>query len=515
MSSKNRKMIGYEDISNDPDLKEAAAELLRRFPDGTVSDLLNVFFSNKDGVPRDVFDYFCASDFFSLFIDDAAEIVRKLIDFKAERGWYELIEDVCRNQKSVALYCKEIYHCFTQNYSIGETKNLYEASEKPGDMSSAKKKNKQDVKSPMINRRKDDRSKNQNTDPGLPACYEKLNQNYADLNNNFQNLSKEYHDFGAYLSLLMEDNQKIRAAHLECQMKLDAEREKNAVLDAKLKEQEGFVDELKTLLQQLKEKEKPKELLGSLFPNDKIELMIGKSDQIMEMISQLSAALQARVLDNTESVYSEEDLNFVPDLTEELYDLQSGNELSAAEQFEPKTEFSNDDFSDYEAEFGMPDEETLNQINGNSSDAETILYDPEKDDDLSMNDEVEDNLSHGVLDAEGDEQTISPDPSEKIEIKDHYQEVKKKASVFTSLVRNFEKRRFEKKNYTEQKNLLFKKMRENSFEADRIGVVRQIIDAGGALPTLYTLVENNPDVDALNGYLAVMKKDMTRAATGA
>ena len=45
--------------------------------------------------------------------------------------------------------------------------------------------------------------------------------------------------------------------------------------------------------------------------------------------------------------------------------------------------------------------------------------------------------------------------------------------------------------------------------------LRQIIDAGGSLPTLYTLVEKNPDVDALNGYLAVMKKDMTRAAAGA
>lgn len=525
MSSNNREMIGYEDISNDPDLKEAAAELLRRFPDGTVSDLLNVFFSNKEGVPRDVFDYFCSSDFFPLFVDDAAEIVRKLIDFKAERGWYELIKDVCRNQKSVALYCKEIYHCFTQNYSIGETKNLYEASEKPGDMSLARKKNKQDAKSPTINRRKDDRSKNQNTDPGLSACYEKLNQNYADLNNNFQNLSKEYHDFGAYLSLLMEDNQKIRAAHFECQMELNAEREKNAVLEAKLKKQEGIVDELKPLLQQLKEKEDPEERLESLFPTDKIELMIEKSDQIMEMISQLSAAPQARPLDYTKSVDSEEDpitdddLNFVPDLTEEeLYALQSGNELAATEQFEPETGFSDDDFSDYEAEFGMPDEETLNQINGNSSDSsdiETVLYDPENDEDLSMIGEVENTLSHGVPDAEGDEQTISLDPSEMIEIKDHYQEVKKKASVFASLVRNFEKRKFERKNFTEQKNLLFKKMREYSFEADRIGVVRQIIDAGGSLSTLYTLVENNPDVDALNGYLAVMKKDMTRAAAGA
>lgn len=58
-------------------------------------------------------------------------------------------------------------------------------------------------------------------------------------------------------------------------------------------------------------------------------------------------------------------------------------------------------------------------------------------------------------------------------------------------------------------------MREYSFEADRIGIVRQIMDAGGSLPALYTLVENNPDVDALNGYLAVMKKDMIRAAVGA
>lgn len=522
MSSNNREMIGYENISNDPDLKKAAEELLRRFPDGTVSDLLTVFFSNKDGVPRDVFDYFCASDFFPLFVDDAAEIVRKLIDFKAERGWYELVENVCRNQKSVALYCKEIYYCFAQNYSIGEAKNLYEASEKPGDMSSARRKNKQDAKATTINRRKDDRVKNQNTDPGLFACYEKLNQNYADLNNNFQNLSKEYHDFGSYLSLLMEDNQKIRAAHFECQRELDAEKEKKAVLEAKLKEQEGFVDELKTLLQQLKEKEYSEERLELLFPTDKIELMIEKSDQIIEMISQLSDTPQARPLDYTESVYSEEnpitddDLNFVPDLTEEkLYALQSGNELSAAERFEPEKKFSNDDFSDYEDEFGMPDEVTLKQINGNSSDIETVLYDPEKDDDLSMNDEVEDNLSHGVLDAEGDEQTISLDPSEKIEIKDHYQEVKKKASVFTSLVRNFEKRKFERKNFTEQKNLLFKKMREYSFEADRIDVVRQIIDAGGSLSTLYTLVENNPDVNALNGYLAVMKKDMTRAVARA
>lgn len=530
MSSDNKEMIGYKEISNDPDLQEAAAELLRRFPDGTVSDLLNVFFSNKDGVPRDVFDYFCASDFFPLFVDDAAEIVRKLIDFKAERGWYELIEDVCRNQKSVALYCKEIYHCFTQNYSISETKSLYEASEKPGDMSSARRKNKQDAKAISINKRKDDRQKKQNTNPDFSAYYEKLNQNYVDLNNNVQNLSKEYHGFGAYLALLMEDNQKIRAAHFECQMELDAEKEKNAVLEARLKEQEGIVAELKTLLQQqFEKKEEPAERPELTFPTDKIELMIEKSDQIMEMISQLSAAPPARPLDDTESVGSEEDpitddeLNFVPDLTEEeLYALQSGNELSAAEQIEPETGFSDDDFSDYEAEFGIPDEETLNAINGNASDAETILFDPDEletdtqaENTLSVDNDAEELLSHGIPDSEGDEPTISLDLSEQIEIKDHYQEVKKKASVFTSLVRNFEKRKFEKKSFMEQKNLLFKKMREYSFEADRIGIVRQIIDAGGSLPTLYTLVEKNPDMDALNGYLAMMKKDMTRAAAGA
>lgn len=473
MGNTNKEMIGYEEISNDPDLQEAAAGLLRRFSNGAVSDLLNVFFSNKDGVPRDVFDYFCASDFFPLFVDEAAEIVRKLIDFKAERGWYELIEDVCRNQKSVALYCKEIYHCFTQNYSIGETKSLYEASEKPGDMSTARRKNKQDAKATAINKRKDDRTKNQNTDSGLSACYEKLNQNYAELNGCFQNLSKEYHGFGSYLSLLMEDNKKIRAAHFECQMELDAEKEKNAVLEARIREQEGVVAELKTLLQQF-------------------ELMIEKSDQIMEMVSQLSATPPAQSLDDAERVDSEEDPITDDDLNFAL------------------------DFN-YEAEFGMPDEETLNQINGNasSSDAETVLYDPEVDGDLSVDEAVEDNLPHGVPDAEGDEQTISPDPSEKVEIKDHYQEVKKKASVFTSLTRKFEKRKFERKNFTEQKNFLFKKMREYSFETDRIGVVRQIIDAGGSLPALYTLVENNPDIDALNGYLAVMKKDMTRAAAGA
>lgn len=497
MSSDNREMIGYEEISNDPDLQEAAAELLRRFPDGTVSDLLNVFFSNKDGVPRDVFNYFCASDFFPLFVDDAAEIVRKLIDFKAGRGWYELIEDVCRNQRNVALYCKEIYHCFTQNCSIGETKRLYEASEKPSDMSTARRKNRKDAKATTINRRKEDCSKNQNADSGLLDCFEKLNQNYAELNGYFQNLNKEYHGFGSYLALLMEDNKKIRAAHFECQMELDAEKEKNAVLEARIKEQEGVVAEQKTLLQHF-------------------ELMIAKSDQIMEMISQLSAVPPS--LDDTERVDSEEDLitdddlNFVPDFTQEdLNAVQSGNE----EQFEHEIGFSNGDFSDYEGEFGIPDEETLNLINDHSSDAETILYDPQMDGDLSMDEAAEDNSPHGVPDAEGDEQIISLDPSKTIEIKDHYPEVEKKANVFTSLVRNFEKRKFERKNFTDQKNLLFKKMCEYSFETDRIGVVRQIIDAGGSLPALYSLVENNPDVDALNGYLAVMKKDMTRAAAGA
>lgn len=523
MSSENREMIGYKEISNDPDLKKTVAELLQRFPDGTVSDLLNVFFSNKDGVPRDVFDYFCTSDFFSLFVDEAAEIVRKLIDFKAERGWYELIEDVCRNQKSVALYCKEIYQCFTQNYNFSETKSLYDASEKPGDMSSARRKNKQDEKATTINKRKTEHSKNQHTDPGLLSCYEKLTQNYADLNSSFQNLSKEYHGFGSYLALLIEDNQKIRAAHLECQMELDAEKEKNAILEARIKEKDGVTDELKMLLQQLKEKEKPAERPESLFPTDQIDRLIEKSDQLVELLNQFSAAPSVRTLPDTKSADSEEDpitdedLNFMPELTkEELYALQSDNELSETNQFEHEAEeFLNGDLSDYESEFGMPDEETINQINGNTSDVETILYDPEKDDELSMNDEVEDSLSHGIMDANGDEQTISLDPAEKIEIKDHYQEVNKKANAFTSLVRNFEKRRFERKNLAEQKNLLFKKMREYSFEADRIGIVRQIIDAGGSLPTLYTLVENNPDVDVLNGYLAVMKKDMTRVAAGA
>lgn len=53
--SDNKEMIGYEEISNDPDLQEAAAGLLHRFPNGAVSDLLNVFFSNKDGdVVKDI-----------------------------------------------------------------------------------------------------------------------------------------------------------------------------------------------------------------------------------------------------------------------------------------------------------------------------------------------------------------------------------------------------------------------------------------------------------------------------
>lgn len=67
----------------------------------------------------------------------------------------------------------------------------------------------------------------------------------------------------------------------------------------------------------------------------------------------------------------------------------------------------------------------------------------------------------------------------------------------------------------EQRNLLFQKMREYSFEADRIDIVRKIIDSGGALPALYTLVENNPDADTLIGYLAVTKRDMERAAASA
>lgn len=525
MSSDNREMIGYEEISNDPKLQEAAAELLRRFPDGTVSDLLNVFFSNKEGVPKDVFDYFCMSDFFPLFVEDAAEIVRKLIDFNAERGWYELIADVCRNQKSVALYCKEIYHCFTQHYGVYETRILYEASEKPGDMSSARRKNKQDSKSMTINKKKEDRSqKQQPVNPDFSAYYEKLNKNYMDLNNSFQNLNKEYHDFGAYLALLMQDNQKIRTAHLDCQRELNVEKAKNAVLEARIKEQESMAAELKTLLQQLKEKEDPEELLESRFPTNKIELMIEKSDQIMDMITQLSAAQSAQSLEYTERMDLEEDLimnedlNLMPDLTEEeLYALQPEIELSTSEQLETETEFQSDDLSDYEPEFGIPDEETLNAINGNSSDVETILFDPDEpeadaqaENIFSMDNDAEEFLSHGIPDAEGDEPTISLDLSEQIKIKDHYQDVKKKASVFTSLVRNFEKRKFEKKNFTEQKNLLFKKMREYSFEADRIGIVRQIIDAGGSLPNLYTLVEKNPDLDALNGYLAMMKKDMTR-----
>lgn len=419
MSSENRKMIGYEEISNNSDLQDAVTNLLCQFPNGTVSDLLHIFFSNKDGVPKDVLDYFCESDFFSLFVDDAAEIVRKLIDFKAERGWYELIGDVCRNQKSVALYCKEIYHCFTQNYSISETKKLYKISEKPSDISTARRKNKQDTKVTTINKQKGDHSNKQYSDPDpeFLACYEKLNQNYADLNDKFQNLSKEYHGFGSYLALLMEDNKKIRAAHFECQMELAAEKQRNAVLQTRIREQEGIKAELQTLLQQLRKEEETPQRLDSLFSADKVELMIEKSNQIIEMISQLSTVPQsldeAEQVDLEEDFITDEDLDFVPDLTEEeLNALQSSNELSVAEQFELATGFTDNDFGEYEDEFGMPDENTLNELSGTLPDVETILFDPEKGDDLSMGDEVKEQLVHGVADTEDDGQTVSLDLSE-------------------------------------------------------------------------------------------------------
>ena len=533
MSDDNRVMIGYEEICTDQDLHQKAKNLIARFPEGSgqVADILKNFFtvSNDTGVPRDVFDYFCTSDFFSLFVDEASEVVRKLVDFNAELGWYKLVEDVFRNQKSVAPYCKEIYRCFTQNYSVDESRGLYEASEKPSDMMSARKRTKQDAKSTTINKQKTAPYQKQNKnvmDSVLTAVYEKLNQNYEELSSNFGNLSKECHDFGSYLSLLMEDNQKIRAAHLECQIKLDAEKQKNAVLEAKVREQDDIIAEQKVLLQQLGNKMVSLEQLETLFPTDRLKGLDEKSDQIMGQIRQLLDAPQVRPLEYTKStdliensMTSEvENLNFSQELTEEeLYALQTQNELSEIEQTEHEMESFKEDVPDYENEFGMPDEETLNEINGATS--EILLFDPETDmqadDGMIMSDPEENVSDHGIPDAKGDEPTISFDFTDQIEIKDHYQEVKKKANVFASLVRNFEKRRFERKNVVEQKNLLFQKMREFSFEAERIGVVRRIIDAGGSLPTLYSLVENNPDVDTLNGYLAVMKKDMARVAAGA
>lgn len=413
MSSK-REMIGSEDISRDPELKEAAARLLASVPDGTAAaELLNLFFTNKDSVPKDVLVYFCRSEFFSLIVDEAAETVAKLIDFEAESGWYELIGDVCRNKKNIGSYCREIYDCFTQHLSVDETKALYEVSEKPSDISAARKKSRQNTRA-SINKKKADYSDEQKPDN---VFWDVLNR----LDGNYEALNREYHDLGLYLTHLMKENQKIRAAHFESQTELDVEKEKNAVLTVKLQERENMILEMKTQMEQLKEKESQSEHVLAAFPIEKLDLIIAKSDVIIDAVNQLSLEdhspdrkLFVSGVDVPDTVTGD-DLNFVPDFTEE--ELSALEETVAASDADfPEPELPLADMSAFDDEFGVPDKETLNLTSGTTD--EMLLFDPETSVDLD---------GEWVAEGEADnEVSILSGKPETIEIRDHYEEIKKR-----------------------------------------------------------------------------------------
>jgi len=378
-------------------------------------------------------------------------------------------------------------------------------------MTDKRKKNKRDT---VINKEYAAQEK-----AALNTDTQEIKDTLLSLNGSFQALNQDYHDLRSYISFLLKENEAVRSAQFDIQLSLDEEKEKNAVLSERLSERENYIKKLEEENQQLKEKGTGSSPLQ--FSIEKLELILQKNEIIIDAIEKLPAAISSGTVESAitlpetsvkdalpvqdvpaeensveqENVVPENDLDLTPDFSEA--ELQA----MIIESNNPTEEFSTYTLSSMDAEYGYPDEETLAMFNG----TETTLFDP----DVNPA-EVEES----VTEENGDKVTETipePEPeNEVIAIKDYSNVTNKRARIFAGLLKIFESKNMAKKDDAAQKNMLFKKMREYGFEADRIGIIKQLLDTGAEISPLYKLIEGNPSVEVLNGMLIAAQKDMRR-----